>query len=196
MRFVILGLYNSGSTALAGMMHRLGANMGPPFFATSDETSDLNYYEPLDLSNYLRWCWDEPNLVERAAAGLRTASLRLWVEHQERASSAPVGAKHPFLSLCGRELLAGWGPDTRLIWSYRDLDESIRGLERRRWHPGREAAIQLRLWNSLCEFERTQPGLVRVNWSDVKLDPAAVARNLAGLVGLQPSQAQLAAAAS
>ena len=196
MRFAVLGLYNSGSTTLAGMLHRLGANMGPPFWANDDDGSEHNFYEPYDLSSHLRRWWDEPRIIERTPAEGRTAFLRDWVRRQESVGPAPVGAKHPLLSLCARDLMAGWGTDTRLIWSYRDLDASVRGLQRRGWFPGFEAAAQQRLWDALHEFARSNGNMVRVDWDDVRSDPSGAARHLASLVGLAPSATQLAAAAA
>jgi hypothetical protein len=194
MRFAILGLYNSGSTTLAGMLHRLGANMGPPFWANDDEGSEHNFYEPYDLSSHLRRWWDEPHIIERTPAEERTAFLRHWVQRQECVGPAPVGAKHPLLSLCARDLMAGWGADTRLIWSYRDLEASVRGLERRGWFRGLESAAQQRLWDGLHEFELSNGNIVRVSWDDVRSDPPGAARCLSSLVGLAPTESQLTAA--
>jgi hypothetical protein len=195
LRFAILGLYNSGSTTLAGMLHRLGANLGPPFWTNDDDTSARNYYEPYDLSSQLRLWWDEPNIIERTPAVARTRFLRLWIARQETTGGAPAGAKHPLLSLCGRELLAGWGPDTRFIWAWRDYDASVRGLARRGWFPGHEAAVQQRLWEALHVFERSVNGLVRVDWNEVRAEPAAAACRLAALAGLAPTAQQLTSAA-
>ena len=65
-RIAVLGLYNSGSTVIAGMLHRLGVNMGQPFWQTSADGAACNHYEPYDLSWHLRRWWDEPRAVERA----------------------------------------------------------------------------------------------------------------------------------
>jgi hypothetical protein len=196
LRFAVIGLYNSGSTALAGMLHRLGANLGPPFWRNDDDSSAKNYYEAGDLAAQLRWWWDEPNLIERMPATRRTDFLRWWIEHQEGFKGGPAGAKHPLLSLCCRELLDGWGPHTRFIWSWREFDASVDGLVRRRWFRGREAAVQQRLWDALHAFERSHDGVVRMNWQEVKASPAAAARQLADLTGLAPTAAQLSAAAA
>ena len=56
-RIAILGLFNSGSTALAGVLHQLGVNMGgPPFFK--------EFYESAEIARNLRRWWSEPELVE------------------------------------------------------------------------------------------------------------------------------------
>ena len=56
-RIAVLGVYRSGSTAVAGALHHLGVDMGPPFFE--------GFYESAGLSKQLRRWWDEPRLVEK-----------------------------------------------------------------------------------------------------------------------------------
>jgi len=138
MRFAVLGLYNSGSTALAGMLHRLGANMGPPFWENSDDDSAVNYYESYDLSWHLRKWWNEPRIAECVSSRHRIEFLKRWVNLQQCAGQAPVGAKHPLLSLCGPDLVEAWGAETLFFWSWRPLRESVAGLQRRGWFPGHQ----------------------------------------------------------
>lgn len=196
MRFAILGLYNSGSTALAGMLHRLGANMGPPFWATDDDQSESNFYEPRDLSENIRHWYGEPHIgIQPSNLEQRIGFLKAWIKHQENLR-LPAGAKHPLLSLCGHELITAWGANTQLIWAYRDFDASVRGLERRGWFRGHETATQQRLWTALHELENTQKNLTKINWDDVRANPMGMARNLASLTGITPSDAQLTAATS
>ena len=195
-RFAVLGLYNSGSTTLAGMLHRLGANMGAPFWTDSEDDSPGNYYESHDLAWHLRNWWDEPYVEEKRSAAERRRYLRAWMELQESVGSQPVGVKHPLLSLCTSDLMTAWGPGTVLIWSHRDLDASVAGLLRRGWYPGHAAAIQRRLWRALtCAAEQFPENLHRVCWESVKRDPAATARRLAGFAGLEPSAEQIRRAA-
>ena len=117
-RIAVLGLYNSGSTVLAGMLHRLGVNMGPPFWMSfPSDASDINFYEPYDLSWHLRRWWDEPRAVERVPAAERIRFLEHWAAAPGCVPPGPMGAKHPLLSLCGRDLIAAWGLDVRFIWA-------------------------------------------------------------------------------
>ena len=195
-RIAILGLYNSGSTALAGMLFRMGVNMGPPYWADSRPDSASNFYESYDLSWHLRNWWTEPDLVERVAAARRIRFLQLWVQLQESVGFRVVGAKHPLLSLCVSDLVVAWGAAARFIWSYRPFDESVSGLKRRGWFEGHEHRVQLRLWESLQEIQGSTPGMVKLDWSHVREDPLSAARELATLADLRPSAAQLEAAAS
>jgi hypothetical protein len=181
---------------MAGMLHRLGVNMGPPFWATNDDDSEDNY-EPCDLSWHLRRWWEEPQIVEQVPAVDRIRFLERWCALQECVGPGPIGAKHPLLSLCGPDLVAAWGPELRFIWSWRPLDESVAGLQRRKWitFRGHEVPLQEKLWNALNDFERSHTGIVKVDWRRVKSDPLWGARELASLAGVEPSDAQLQAAA-
>lgn len=192
-RIAVLGLYNSGSTVLAGMLHRLGVNMGPPFWANSVEADEDNYYEPMDLNWHLRRWWDEPKQVEMVPAEERIRFLENWATLQEGIRPGPIGAKAPMLSLCGPDLIAAWGKaGLRFIWSWRPFDESLAGLQRREWFKGHDLAeIQQKIWNTISAFDSAHPGLlIRHEWNRVKKDPLAAARELASLAGIQPTPEQ------
>lgn len=194
-RIAVLGLYNSGSTAIAGVLHRLGINMGPPFWRSSNDNDHNNFYEPADLSWHLRRWWNEPQLMEKTAAADRIRFLKLWIELQECSYPGPSGAKHPLLSLCGDDLIAAWGPDTQFIWTWRPLEQSIAGLQRRLWFPGVEESIQKHLWKSLHDFESRHANVFKLNWTRAQSDPVETTRQLAALVGANRSDDQLMTAA-
>ncbi len=168
---------------------------GPPYWLCSDDGAADNYYEAVDLAWNLRGWWDEPKILERLPADDRINFLRMWVVDQERKRPGPVGAKHPLLSLCGDDLVAAWGPETRFVWSWRSLEESISGLKRRGWFRGFEASLQRRLWDALNDFDSRRGDVVRLDWTRVKLDPIWATRELASLTGLEYSDALLQGAA-
>ncbi len=78
---VVLGCYRSGSSLLAGMLHCLGVNLGPPFWG--------DFYEPADLSAELRRWWDEPRLNPMVPQVQRIEYLRQW--QQRQANHASLG---------------------------------------------------------------------------------------------------------
>jgi len=114
-RIAVVGLYNSGSTALAGMLHRMGVNMGAPFWTNSEEDHPENFYESWDLSIQIRSWWTEPLIVETAAASERIKFLKNWASAQQFVRPCPLGAKHPMLSLSVNDLLEAWGANTCII---------------------------------------------------------------------------------
>ncbi|MGE5095194.1 MAG: hypothetical protein ACM3SO_08640 [Betaproteobacteria bacterium] len=197
-RIAVLGLYNCGSTGIADMLHHLGAFMAPPFWEVSDEDADNNFYEPYALSWHLRAWWDEPRIVERVPRDVRVDYLRQWAVLQETLSSSrPIGAKHPLLCLCAEDLLEAWGPDTRFLWSWRPLEESIAGLRRRDWFGEDTAALQRKLWDALQRFDEAHPGrLFKLDWNEAKARPDWAAEQLASFAGIaaDPGLLQLAAA--
>jgi hypothetical protein len=195
-RIAVLGLYNSGSTVLAGMLHRLGVNMGGPFWRNSEDAHAENFYEARQLSGYFRHWFAEPLLQERTSAAERVRIFRQWAELQEAARPGPLGIKHPLLSLCASDLLQAWGPHTRMIRASRPLEESVHGLERRGWFPGFELDIQNRLWASLEAFEQAHPNVLRMDHHLVMNEPAEAARMLATAIGLDATEGQLQSAAS
>jgi hypothetical protein len=197
MRVAVLGLYNSGSTAIAGMLAALGINMGPPYWTGWGYPEHVSYYEPHDLGHHLRIWWDEPRLIERVCSAHRVEFFRRWIELQEVAGyGAPCGAKHPLLSLSAVDVLKAWGPETRFVWAYRPLDESIEGLKRRAWFEGFDpVAIQCRLWDALhAASARISP--LRLDWSQVKANPRRAVDALCEFTAITPSAAQRATAAA
>lgn len=121
-RIAVLGVYRSGSTAVAGALHRLGVDMGPPFFE--------GFYESAGLSKQLRKWWDEPHLREKVSQAKRIRVLAQWIREREQGGARWMGMKHPLLSLCGEDLVQAWGPETRFIRCCRPLEDSIDSLKR------------------------------------------------------------------
>ena len=184
-RVAVLGLYSSGSTAVAGCLHHLGVVMGRRFFA--------NYYEPDWLSARLREWWDEPHLAESVGRAERVHILRAWVEDLERGGADLVGAKHPLLCLCGPDLVEAWGDQVRFVWAYRPLENSVRSLTKRGWWAD-PVGIQRRLWQAVTEFLSGREHL-RVEFAALMADPAREVRRMAEYLGMDPPPGRLAVAA-
>ncbi|MCX6913612.1 MAG: hypothetical protein NT167_11280 [Verrucomicrobia bacterium] len=76
-RIAVLGVYRSGSPAVAGALHHLGVDMGPPFFE--------GFYESAGLSKQLRKWWDEPRLREQVSQLNASARWRSGSKSGKRA---------------------------------------------------------------------------------------------------------------
>lgn len=183
-RVAVLGLYRSGSTAVAGALHHLGVDMGAPFFE--------GYFESAELANALRCWWDEPRLRARVPQADRVAALSDWVRHRQQCGSDWLGAKHALLSLCGDDLLRAWGRDTRFIWSYRAFEQSVASLEQVGWWRGSEE-VQRKLWTELHRFFSSQDHL-RIDYAQMSADPRGQIERIIEFLDLQPSADQLSAA--
>jgi Sulfotransferase family len=185
-RVAVLGLYRSGSTAVAGVMHHLGVDMCPPYFQ--------NYYESAWLSQKLRMWWNEPENKERIPAAKRVRILHRWIRKQEARGANWVGMKHPLLSLCGPDLLAAWGPSMRFVWTFRPLENSIRSLIKLKWwDDARSGHSQRSLWNATHDFLSGREHL-RIDFAEMMAEPRQQVVRLAEYLGLAPSEAQIAMA--
>ena len=158
----ILGLYSSGSTATSGILYHLGAKMEKELWG--------NYYEPKWLSEELRRWWDEPRLRERVKSAKRIQVLTRWLKDLSADKPEFVAAKHPLLTLCGSDLVSAWGPDTKFIWTYRPLDESIASLARRGWFPDHHVKLQKTLWAAANAFFADREHL-RIEFADLLASP-------------------------
>jgi hypothetical protein len=185
-RVVVVGLYRSGSSAAAGVLHHLGVEMGAPYFQ--------DHYESAQLAKRLRRWWHEPDLKEQFPSGERVRKLRDWIYFLEGRGATHVGAKHPLLSLCGNDVLDAWGPAVRFIWTWRPLDESIASIRRAGWwiEPYGEQ-LQRRLWAELNGFFAARDHL-RVDFSDMLADPAREIARIADYVNLPRNGDRFAAA--
>ena len=185
-RVAVLGLYRSGSSATAGVLHHLGVGMGEPYFR--------DYYEPLLLSRKLRLWWREPHLQEMMPREARVRRLSDWIIGQEQKGAPWVGAKHPLLSARGEDLLDAWGPDVRFIWTHRPVEQSIDSTLRLRWWtPAQCESIQRRLWDELHRFFSAQPHL-RVDFADMIADPAREIARMIEFLEIAPDAAHIRAA--
>ena len=178
-RVAVLGLYSSGSTAVAGMLHRLGVCLGKRFWG--------EYYEPWWLSQQLRRWWNEPDLREVVGRAERVRQLATWIGDLEASHPGAAGAKHPLLSLCGEDLRAAWGGDTKFVWAWRPLDESVASLQRRGWWPGKERDLQTRLWQAVRDFFAGQEHLQIVH-ADLLEHPQGEMQRMIEYLALSPSE--------
>jgi hypothetical protein len=178
----VLGAFRSGSSALAGVLHYLGVDMGAPFY--------MDYYEPEDLSEKLRIWWNQPWLNEVAPKEERVNELTNWIKNRRENYSGPIGAKHPLLSLCGRDLLDAWGNSTKFLWSYRPVGDSIYSLQKLGWWRGSEKYIQTQLFFGCEKFFGCQPCL-RVTYSEMVDDPAMVIQGIIDYLELTPTKGQI-----
>jgi hypothetical protein len=185
-RVAVLGLYRSGSTAVAGVLHRLGVDMGPPFFQ--------NFYESAWLSEKLRAWWNEPENTEKAPASKRVRVLKRWIQKQERRGSKWVGVKHPLLSLCGQDLVTAWGQSARFVWTCRPLEKSIHSLVKLNWWTDSKSEHSQRtLWNATTDFLVNREHL-RIDFAQMMAEPRIQVVRLAEYLGLKPTAEQLSAA--
>ncbi len=154
-RVAVVGLYRSGSSFWAGALHHLGVDMGAPFWENDVENHPDNHYEPWDLSIDLRRMWNEPLGECTWSSEDRQSILQNW----SRSRRAVHGAKHPLFCLMVDDLLAAWGEETVIVWSFRPLEDSVDSLLRTTfpWSKLEMYSIQHKLWKAAQSHFRERP---------------------------------------
>ena len=200
MRIAVLGLYNSGSSAIAQMLHHLGVDMGgPPWWELDDERDiDRNHWEPRDLQSKLASWIREPALSLQVSPQTLVAGLKSWIEGREALGRSrgfvDFGAKHPLLARSPRLLKEAWGDETLFLWCYRDLETSIQKLETRMppfdHFVGHELDAQETLWVQLFYYS-SKFNMCKLDWDKVLREPEQTARELADLLTKKPTETQI-----
>ncbi|MDP1712912.1 MAG: hypothetical protein Q8K86_10710 [Candidatus Nanopelagicaceae bacterium] len=180
-RIAILGLYSSGSTAIAGVVHHMGINLGEPLWC---------HYESTWITNRLREWWHEPDLFSSTPFSVRVHLLTSWITEVERKNpNCIIGAKHPLLILSGLDIMKAWGEQTKFIWSFRPLNESISSLVRRKWWPGKEITMQTKLWHVLMQFLSNRNHLC-IDFSSLKQNPESQVQKIIKFLEISPTKDQ------
>ena len=185
-RIAVLGVYRSGSTAVAGALHHLGVDMGAPYFE--------GFYESAGLSKQLRKWFDEPRLVEKVGSAKRVRVLADWIREREAGGARWVGMKHPLLSLCGEDIVQAWGAETKFIRCCRPLDDSIDSLKRL----GRSvdgAHLQGTLMTALDKFFAGREHLA-IEFADLMSNPRREVERLVQYLQIEADEAKIQAAVS
>lgn len=184
-RIAVLGLYRSGSTAVAGVLQHLGVDMGAPFYGI--------YYESDWLSEQLRRWWDEPRLREKATPAKRVRILREWILQRESAGAKWVGMKHPLLSLCGDDLVQAWGAETKFIRCCRPLDDSVQSMKKGMGYRGDARRVQGTLLAVLDHFFAGRPCL-EISFADLMRQPECEVQRIIEFLQITPRPENLTAA--
>ncbi len=95
---VVLGSWSSGTTAVTGYLHRLGADACPPHFQSNDPRTP-NTYEPARLRAILLEAVNQDTLEARAEGRAFAAAFADWFEPERdwarRAGHGHIVLKHP-----------------------------------------------------------------------------------------------------
>jgi hypothetical protein len=127
----VLGPYRSGTSAVAGAMHKLGISMGNQFFQGGQAASPKGCFEAKALYDLCLACYPEPKFNEGKPYTARVQLLRQWLNGRGN-GGAVIGAKHPKLCLMIPEMLEAW-PECRFVAVDRPIEKSIDSLRKLRW---------------------------------------------------------------
>jgi hypothetical protein len=186
-RIAVLGLFRSGSTAVAGVLHHLGVDMGAPFYGL--------YYESDWLSERLREWGGNPRLRADTMRPERVRILKEWVQKREQAGALWVGMKHPLLSLFGDDLVQAWGEETKFIRCCRPLDESVESMKNVMGRRGRGDVqfMQGTLMTSLDRFCAGRPHL-EIHFGGMMNNPGCEIQRLVDFLQITPGGEDIATA--
>lgn len=196
----VIGLHRSGSSALAGVLHKLGVHLG----------NQLGGYEPsggfeaVTLAHLCEHAYPFPSTTlaiprEQLLRDLRSFIAEKRLEAQWKNTIA--GGKYPHLCAMGDELREICGDALRVIHINRPLDESIASLKKRsaaakdwlRIGDERAEAVQRWLWERKAAFLDTVDHLT-IEFDDLLTEPAAQVDRVIEYLALKATDDQRAAA--
>jgi hypothetical protein len=198
---LVCGPFGSGTTAVAGVLARLGASGFGPYHQPADPLT-ANSYELVAFRDLLLSVASEETLTLTAAGDVKAAleHLRNRIMHQEfgpydEKSATPIFLKHPLAALIIPQICAAF--ETRLVYMIRPVRDIETSRQRRKW-PVRYGAqgasiIYSHMFDALINYA-VPTTLVR--YSELIQQPDGHARRLARFTGLNSSADMVGEAAA
>ncbi len=124
----VIGLHRSGSSVTAGILHRLGVNMGNRLIGY--ENRGTGGFEARGLAKICERVYPFPSIEPAVDLTVTKRQLRAWLDHRMREAAhrgTIAGGKYPHLCFL-IDILLELEPESRFIHIDRPLDESIRSL--------------------------------------------------------------------
>jgi hypothetical protein len=194
---VVLGPWCGGTSAVAKVLHHLGVLMGTRFDVGVRELDDT--WEDSDLSLLCRRAFSEPGGELLMDPHTLRAKLRDWaVNHRGAARSAGrrPGVKHPALCIAVDHIREAWGPLVPVVVD-RPAANVVASLNRLGWWSDeKERAESTAHLIAARDLALAGVETVRVDFEELRSEPATVIRRLAGDLGLKITDAQFDAAVS
>lgn len=191
---VVLGVWRSGTSCVAGMLSRLGFSFGEPFHPPAN-ANPRGFYEERHLHAICTSSFAEPLLQEQRSRRAILSDLTSWLRSRrvEAASGQGIGAKHPSLCAIAPMLPSVWGP-LRIVAVDRKLSAIHRSHQRFRWWPSVPPEVITQQ-----VLEQRDRGLarlehLRISYDAVVAEPLREAKRLADFVGVSSAERVQAAA--
>ncbi len=194
---VVLGPRCGGTSAVAGVLNHLGVYMGSEFSLASRELNET--WEELGLHQLCTRAFSEPGDQLQMDASSLQSKLRSWAEVHRRAARIAgrrPGAKDPCLCLAVDFIRDAWGPIVPVVVD-RPFAKVVASLNRLGWlSDEKERAESTTRLITARDLALTGAAKVRVDFEELRTTPAVVIRRLADDLGLEVTDAQIAAAAN
>jgi GR25 family glycosyltransferase involved in LPS biosynthesis len=181
----VVGLHSSGSSVVAGILHRLGVYMGRDFRGAWD-----GGHEDDRLARLCESIMPFPNIRIRTKDKVIKERLLSWWRSKElerpKLQFSRVGAKYPHL--CA--LNVGIPPSALIVDCDRPLEESISSLQRRcpKRDPEKLRELQEHLWERKTELFSRRPPRFTVRHFELLKEPHRVVSELSDALGLKASK--------
>jgi len=198
---LVCGPFGSGTTAVAGLLARLGAIGFGPYIKVDDERTG-NTYELAAFREVLRTCVSEgtlapiPGIDIKAELGkFRDRLLEGEFGACDKEAGVPIFLKHPLAALVIPQICQTF--ETRLVYAVRPLRDIEATRRRRKWleQYGAKGAgiIYSQMFTAL--IEHTVPTVI-VRYGQLIAAPHEHARLLADFAGLKRTPDEIGAAAA
>lgn len=187
-KVVVLGAWASGTSAMAGLLERMGFYTAPSHWFTYDERTPISY-EPNSLRDIVLPCMEEAQLtykpdLDRAAL---QASLAEWSSAEEAKAQKGgwrgLAIKLPHLAFFLPEVCQAWDPDFVVVT--RRLADIETTRQRRAWQPylGSEGAkaIYGKLFGDLLALQR---GYLTIAFEELRAKPELQIDRITGYLDL------------
>ncbi|MEX0922638.1 MAG: hypothetical protein WD489_09720 [Rhodovibrionaceae bacterium] len=190
-KVVILGAWASGTSAMAGILERMGFYTCPSHWITYDERTPISY-EPNALRDIVLPCMEEaklaykPGLDRKALQGRLAAWSREEEEKAQQGGWRGLAIKLPHLAFFLPEVSEAWKPDFLVVT--RRLADIETTRRRRAWQPylGSEGAkaIYSKLFGDLLALQR---GYLTVAFEELRGAPEPQIERISSFLDLDPA---------
>lgn len=194
----VLGLFRGGTSCVTGVLQRLGVALGAHLKA-ANANNPTGFFEDDLLGEVCRNIFKEPWLVREVGSEEAIPLLRWWASKRCREvpkDSTYLGGKHPILCMLVPELIQAWD-NPKFIVVDRTLEESKRSLQNAGWGWPVEA-IDYVLPRMLSQrdqaLQESDASHLRVDFSDLRLNPELVVERILSFLELESSPNQRQAA--
>ena len=197
---LVCGPWSSGTTAVAGVLARLGVKGLPPYLGTVDERTP-NSHESVAFRSVIDEVASESTVAVTASPQVLRERLRAFGERVQRQEHGAYGGgplffKYPLSALVIPAICEVF--PTRLIYVLRPIQDIEATRARRNWglHTGAQGAHILygAMFSALVEQRIPMPLMIR--FVELLEDPASATREIARFVGLDVGPQRLDAAAA
>lgn len=197
---VVLGMHRSGTSLIAGILEKLGVNMGERQVGVH-WSNPLGHYENIDfvkmddkILEKAGGTWDNPPDVSKILELSSDKELMQEIENVVKKNEDVIwGWKVPTTSLT-IELYLPFLTNPHFIICYRDPEAIAKSLKKRD-DMDREKALQLTDFyvKSIKDFFERHPELkyIEIHYEDVVRNPKEAIWKLIDFLGLKPTQEQI-----